>query len=407
MIPIATDTSVRRTPWMNYILIGLNVLILLVEFVVEHLYSSSSDLSQMVQRFHEWGTLDASYPELYQFFTYQFLHGGTGHLLGNMLFLWVFGNPVNAKMGHGPYLFFYLACGVFAAAGFAINHDNPMVGASGSIAGITAAYLALFPRSHITVLYFWFFIGTFEIPSLWLIVFKMVLYDNILAPSWFGESNVAYGAHLAGYAFGFLAVAVLLALRLLPRDQFDIVALWRRWFQRQAMQAAMADPNARAQAQYGRVARPVSVRDVTDTSAADPRQEQITELRRQIGDLLARNARDEAADLYAHLLELDPRQVLPRFQQMDVANQLYTLNRTPQAAAAYEKYLTQYANSPDAHEVRLLLGIIYARDLQQYEVAAAHLRPLLDQLTDDKRQEQCRRWLKVAYEALGRSEPEV
>jgi len=92
---------------------------------------------------------------------------------------------------------------------------------------------------------------------------------------------------------------------------------------------------------------------------------------------------------------------------MDVANQLYTLNRIPQAAAAYEKYLTHYSHSNDANEVKLLLGIIYTRDLQQYEVGAAHLRQLLDNLVDEKRKEQCRHWLRLASEALGRSAPEI
>ncbi|GMV96339.1 MAG: hypothetical protein AMXMBFR83_07050 [Phycisphaerae bacterium] len=224
MIPISTDTPIRRTPYVNYVLIGLNVVIFLLTGGAEGADGAGGWRNRLV----ELGTLEGGDPLLYQFFTYQFLHANWAHIGGNMLFLWTFGNPVNAKMGHGPYLFFYLAGGVFAATGYGFYHDTNMIGASGAIAAVTTAYLALFPRSHITILYWFFFIGTFELPSMIMIVFKMILWDNILAPQMTGGiSNVAFGAHLAGYGFGFAASAGMLALRFLPRDQFDIVALGR------------------------------------------------------------------------------------------------------------------------------------------------------------------------------------
>ncbi|HOB75664.1 MAG TPA: rhomboid family intramembrane serine protease [Phycisphaerae bacterium] len=398
MIPISTDTPIRRTPWVNYALIALNVLIFLATGGVENASRPNHPLNRWV----ELAVLDGTSPQLYQFFTYQFLHANWAHIGGNMLFLWVFGNAVNAKMGHGPYLFFYLAGGVFAATGYGFYRDASMVGASGAIAAVTTAYLALFPRSHITVLYWFFIIGTFELPSMLLIVFKMILWDNVMAPRMVADSNVAFGAHLAGYAFGFAAAAGMLALRCLPRDQFDIVALWRRRLQRHYARVAMADPNVRAQAQFGRVARPVTVDGVTIRPLPDPATDQVTDLRMQIAEALAQNNRDLAAELYEKLLETDPRQVLSRQHQLDIANQLYTMSRLPQAAAAYEKYLTAYPNSPEADAVKLLLGIIYARDLQQYEVAEGHLRASLERLTDERRREQARHWLDVATNALGR-----
>ncbi len=405
MIPIATDTSIRRTPYVNYALIAVNVFIFAMDFLFGGSMAQRSEIGHLI----DLGVLHADLPALYQFITYQFLHGGTMHLLGNMLFLYVFGNPVNAKMGDGPYLFFYLACGVFAAFGFALFNTSPIVGASGSIAGITTAYLALFPRSHVTVLYWFYIIGTFEIPSMLLITFKMILWDNIIMPGyvWQGQTNVAYGAHLAGYAFGFAAIILMLILRFLPRDQFDIVAVTRRWLQRRSMRSVMSDPGAQARAQYGRVARPISVKDVNTRSTNAGQDDRVTQLRLQVNQLLAQNARDEAANAYAQLMEIDPSQVLPRVQQLEIANQLYTQHRIPQAAASYEKFLSQYPHAPESNEVKLLLGIIYTRDLQQYEVGAAHLRQVLDTLTDDKRLQQCRHWLSVASQALGRSEPEV
>lgn len=402
MLPISTDTPIRRTPYVNYALVGLNVAIFLVTGGAEH---AAIRPNSLLSRLTEWGVLDSGDPQLYQFFTYQFLHAGWAHVGGNMLFLWTFGNPLNSKMGNGPYLFFYLAGGVFAATGYGFYNDTQMIGASGAIAAVTTAYLALFPRSHITILYWFILIGTFELPSMIMIVFKMILWDNILAARMAGESNVAFGAHLAGYAFGFFAASGMLALRFLPRDQFDIVALWRRWYHRRYTQSVLTDPNAQAQAQFGRVARPVmldakGVRPVED-SAAD----QVTDVRMRIAEALSRNERDAAAGLYEKLLELDSRQVLGRQQQLEIANQLCTLDRIPQAVAAYEKFLTNYPTSPEADAVKLLLGIMYARDLQQYEVAEGHLRQSLERLTDERRRDQARHWLAVAAKALGHTAP--
>lgn len=407
--PISTDTSVRRKPWANYVLIGLNVFIFLVPLLQSGtLHESASPVGEWLAHF---GALNGTAPQVYQFITYQFLHGGWGHIFGNMLFLWIFGNPVNAKMGNASYVLFYLAGGVFAAAGYLWFLDHSLVGASGSIAAITTAYLVLFPRSNVRIFYwFYFFIGTFEIPSMWLIVFKLILWDNLIFPKMSGQAtNVAFDAHLAGYAFGFVATCVMLALHLLPRDQFDIVALWRRRWQRQSFRSAMSTPEAQTRAQYGRVARPVTVDDVRTVDTPAGPTDPVSQLRLQIAESLARKDRDTAAGLYEQLLGIDPRQVLSRQQQLDVANQLYTLHRLPQAAAAYEKLLANYGQvaGDEATHVRLLLGIIYARDLQQYEVAEGHLLACLGKLTDDRRRQQCVHWLNVSAAALGHPMPEA
>ncbi len=147
----------------------------------------------------------------------------------------------------------------------------------------------------------------------------------------------------------------------------------------------------------------MSLQDVRIGGGPPAPRDQVAELRMKVAEALALTHRDTAAGLYEKLLELDPRQVLPKGSQLDVANQLYRLNRLPQAAAAYEKLLSAYPTSPEANEIRLLLGIIYARDLRQYEVAEGHLRQSLTQFSDEKRQEQARHWLNVVAEGLGRN----
>jgi len=406
-IPISTDTSIRRTPRVNYFLIVANIVVFLVPMILHGSARHPTATGAALARWIELGVLDGAEPQLYQFFTYQFLHANFAHIAGNMLFLWIFGNPVNAKMGDGPYLLFYLAGGIFAAAGYCFYNEYPLVGASGSIATVTTAYLALFPRSHIRVLYWWFFIGTFELPSIWMIGIKLILWDNFIDPRISGAGNIAFGAHLAGYAFGFAGAVCMLAIHALPRDQFDIVALWRRWLQRQGIRSALSTPESQARAQYGQVARPISLDQVRTTEGPVTQLDPITELRLQVAEALSRNDRDTAAQLYEKILELDPKQVLARTQQLDVANQLVTLHRLPQAAASYEKFLSAYPSSAEAVHVRLMLGIIYTRDLQQYEVAEGHLTLALHGLTDDKRREQCLHWLNVVAKALGKQGPET
>ena len=396
LIPVRTDSPIHRTPYVNIGLMVANVLIFIV--------GSFSPAFHHFENRHL--VLDAAWPQLYQFFTYQFLHakGSIWHLGGNMLFLWVFGNSVNGKLGHVPYLLLYLAGGVCAGAGYALSNSSPLIGASGSIAAVTAAYLVLFPLSHIHIFYWFFFFGFFELPSLIMIVVKIILWDNILGPALQpGPSMVAYSAHLAGYTFGFAGAFILLVAGAIPHDQFDMLALLKRWRRRHTFAEVMRDPAMQAQARYGRVARTEVVRAHPATDPVrEAAQRRVAEMRAQIHSALATQDRTQAAELYEQLLMEDADQVLPRQAQLDVANQLYTLHRAPQAAVAYERFLKHYPTAPETEHVRLLLGIIYARDLQRFETAEKYLSDSMEKLTDARRREQCTHWLRVVGEALGR-----
>src|SRR5262249_35658672 len=156
------------TPYMNWALIAANVLVFLVE----------RSVWPGVQQY----ALQPRNLQLYQYFTYQFLHGGIMHLVGNMLFLYIFGNNVNDRMGNWGYLGFYLGGGVFAGVVQLVTSSSPIpiVGASGSISAVTGAYLALLPRSHITLIYWFLIIGMIEIPSIWFIGLSFA-WDFILA----------------------------------------------------------------------------------------------------------------------------------------------------------------------------------------------------------------------------------
>lgn len=399
--PIRTDAPVRRLPYVNYGLISANIIMFLVT-------SIAATLPEPVDLRNTFA-LESHSPKYYQFISYQFMHADIWHIIGNMVFLWVFGNAANCKMGHVPYLLFYLSGGVFAGAAFAAFYENPLVGASGSIAAVTTAYLVLFPQSEVAVFYwFWFTFGTWHIQALLIIGLKIILYDNLIAPRLFsgGVSQVAYAAHWAGYFYGFFLSLLMLLVRALPRDQYDILALWKRSYQRAQMRHAMADPEAQARAVYGRVARPVTAVMGRPVQPVEPEMPtEVVTLREEISDALNSSDYKLAVELWEKLVSRHPDQCLPRRQMQDVANQLVTMNRFPQAANAYERYLKNYPQAPDRDQIRLLLGIIYARNLQQYESAATHLRESLTYLTQPQQRDAATQWLNVVSAALNQAPP--
>jgi membrane associated rhomboid family serine protease len=139
-------------------------------------------------------------------FTSMFMHGGWMHLIGNMLYLWIFGNNIEDAMGHVRFVVFYLLCGIAAVFAQALpNMDStiPMIGASGAISGVLGAYLLLFPRAHVLVLVpLGFFTRTMYLPAMVVLGFWFVLQlvNSALADS--GQGGVAFGAHIGGFIAG-------------------------------------------------------------------------------------------------------------------------------------------------------------------------------------------------------------
>lgn len=363
VIPIGTDIRLRRIPVGNWVLIGINVFVFIVTQNVP---------DQILDRF----ALQAAVPSLHQYLTYQFLHADLWHLLGNMLFLALFGGAVCDRFGTLSYILFYLAGGVLSGFMYAIGNDNPLVGASGAIAAVTTVFLVLFPRVHVRLLVWFFVITTFELPAMILIIFKIILWDNLVAP-WLqqeGISSVAYSAHLGGYGFGFVIAILLLALRVLPRNQFDLLALWSRWRRRTGLvSAGGVDPSY------------VERRDRSAPAAAPtldpPDLSPVEQLREDILDRISEHDLAEAATLHRRLLELDAAQVLPQPQQLALANHLSQKQHYVEAVVTYEAFLRAYPTAADAAQVRLLAGLLCRRHLHQESRAADHLRAALADLT--------------------------
>jgi membrane associated rhomboid family serine protease len=146
--------------------------------------------------------------------THMFLHGGWLHVIGNMLYLWVFGDNVERRLGSGTYLLFYLLCGIVAAVGQGLVAPAPMLGASGAIAGVLGAYLVLAPGARIrTLIFLGIFITVIQLPAIVVIGFFIVIQliegvASLRLSGYAATEQVAYFAHI----FGFVAGIVLLFL---------------------------------------------------------------------------------------------------------------------------------------------------------------------------------------------------
>ncbi len=145
-------------------------------------------------------------------FSSMFLHGGVLHLLGNMLYLWIFGNNIEDAVGHLRFVLFYLVCGLAAAAAQIVVHPDstiPMIGASGAVSGVLGAYLLLFPRARVLVLVpIWIFIRFVRVPAVILLViwFAIQILSGWASPGT-ETGGIAFWAHIGGFVAG--AVLIL------------------------------------------------------------------------------------------------------------------------------------------------------------------------------------------------------
>ena len=385
ILPIRTSIQPRRTPYVNYALIAVNVFIFLLSY-----YPHVKTYGGEPEFLRDWASqfvLDPRPGHLYlwQFVSYAFLHAGLMHIIGNMFFLYLFGNNVNDKLGHIGYLSFYLAGAVFSGIGHIFLSGSSVLGASGAVAAVTGAYLVLFPQTLITVIYWFFFIGTMELPALYFIAFKLIIWDNVFEPSFAPPVAVAYGAHLAGYIFGIGAIVGLLATHIISGSTYDLWAMIKRWNRRRQYRDVVSsgyDPFT------GRTK--TKVKEVIKSAAEQQKEEQTIQLRNDISNRILQRNLSAAAEVYIELMEQDSEQILPRQQLLDIANQLAGDNKHAESARAYEQFLSHYRTYEYAEQIELMLGVIYSRYLNQPESAVKHLQIAEKKLTDPGQLKMCR-----------------
>jgi membrane associated rhomboid family serine protease len=201
VIPLRDVIPSRTRPYITVTIIGLNALAWLVEITLPR------EVLPVFLGFYGVVPADLRAPTM---ITSMFLHGSWSHVIGNMWYLWIFGDNVEDRLGHGRFMVFYLACGMVAALGqVAMDPSStlPTIGASGAIAGVMGAYFVLYPRSRVLTLIpliiFWDII---ELPAILLLGFWFVIQlvsagDIALTASTAG-GGIAFAAHVAGFAIG-------------------------------------------------------------------------------------------------------------------------------------------------------------------------------------------------------------
>ena len=211
MLPIKDNNPTNITPYVTFALIAANVLVFLIMLALPDEMEGRAKFAlgaipAVIFQIKEIVAEDAILPSSIDYLsviTSQFLHGGWWHLIYNMLFLWIFGNNIEDAMGHWCFLVFYLLCGIGAAlinAGMEPGSVIPTIGASGAISGVLGAYLLLYPRAKILVLVFYMLLPlpAFLVLGVWIVMQVANLGG--------GQSNVAWWAHIGGFAVGMVLI---------------------------------------------------------------------------------------------------------------------------------------------------------------------------------------------------------
>jgi membrane associated rhomboid family serine protease len=219
MIPLRDDQPSFSTPFINYFLIVLNVLVFLWELSVGHRALNGLLMEFGVVPHHTIAVLtgqsyDGPATAILPIFTAMFLHGSFVHVGGNMLFLWIFGDNVEDYLGHFRYLLFYLMSGVAASVThILLNADSraPVIGASGAIAGVMGAYFILYPKARVLVWFppiFFFHVPAWLVLGYWFLVNFLSGTATSISETTQPSNGIAFWAHVGGFVAGILMIKV-------------------------------------------------------------------------------------------------------------------------------------------------------------------------------------------------------
>jgi membrane associated rhomboid family serine protease len=364
-LPVGDQPNPRGVPIVNYAILALNVAVYLlvslplsfqpadpgdpriaeyVEVLRQNLPTGVSvqDVLQQLSKYDllvfSWGYRPAE-PSLLALFASMFLHGGFAHLFGNMLFLWIYGDNVEHRLGSARYAFWYLVTGAAATLFHALFDSDsrlPLVGASGAISGVLGFYFVWFPRNQIKVwvLLFPFFMNVVLLPARLVLGFYLVL-DNLLpflltrgTPG----AGVAFGAHIGGFLAG-LGVA------------------W--WKDRKQV-----------------TGRPAEYRDVP--RARGPSLLEVLEETLRRGDM------GKAAELYFEIPSSETRRILTPDDSIGLANWLAENGHPRAALTLYQRHLRDYPRGPGAAEAHAYAGLLQLHALREPTAAYQHLVEALE-----------------------------
>jgi membrane associated rhomboid family serine protease len=325
--------------------------------------------------------------------TYAFLHAGFWHILGNMITLWVFGQAVEDRLGRLGFLGLYLLGGIAAGLAHMAYTPSPVVGASGAVAAVTGAFLIMLPQVHIRCLLFFFIIGIYMIPA-WAFIAFAIAKDFLMTGTGL-SGNVATVAHIGGYFWGIGVASLVLWLRLIPRESYDLVSMVRQYQRRQEMRAAAEEATraSKVRQQSGRqgggaagagAVLEAGVPNFT-VSAADAKTMDIrSRLMAAIDAASWAGVPPLVEELIADRGEQHPLATLPRDKQLLLANGLLESGSAAQAARAYRQFIAAYKKDSELVKIKLLLGIVLARHLGDAAAGKAVVEDVSELGLDDE-----------------------
>lgn len=219
MVPIRDNNPIQIVPIVTYTLIAINIILFIYQLslgnALEAFFRQWAVVPQLLTLSFQGEPTGLPHPAWITLITSQFLHGGILHIGGNMLFLWIFGNNIEDKLGHFKFILFYLTCGILAGLSqwfFSALSPVPSLGASGAIAGVMGAYVLRFPKAEIvTLIPLGFFFWTIRIPAIFFLgfwfaqqaFFSIMSLDTPTAVG-MAEGGIAYWAHAGGFVFGII-----------------------------------------------------------------------------------------------------------------------------------------------------------------------------------------------------------
>jgi rhomboid family protein len=365
LLPVGDDSQSHSVPFVNVAIVAVNILV----YAAVNVFSG--DLTTQ-NAFSDYGIVPAKLA-WYQFLTCMFLHGGWMHIIGNMWFLWVFGDAVENRLGHVGYAAFYLVAGIGASAFYLFFTPRtlmPCIGASGAIFGVVAAYAIIFPRNEIKMFFwFWLYVGTFHVKAVWIVGFWIVeqVFTWHLMSEVGGLGGIAYAAHVGGALFGILvAVGV------------------RTWWPEPPMvedwgSGGMSEGQGMWSAPVGMpVASPMPVMPSAPIDHLSGDAAPMDDVSRAF----AKNDTDGALGLYREHSACRPGVPMVATAQIGVANEFFKRAEFEESLEAYRVYLSAYGREQYAPTAKFRSAIILSRRLDGYADAGKLLLEVIMEHAD-------------------------
>lgn len=368
-IPLTTDRPRTRRPILVHTLIAVNSIIFLGMLMLER-----TGVYGIREVFNQFAVVNDGFV-WYQLLSSAFLHGGWMHIIGNMIVLAALGPNVEDKMGHVGFGLLYFVAAIASGLAHIAFSANPAVGASGAIAGVTGAYLVLFPKTRIICFVIFFIIGRIAVPAWWFIGLNICI--DLFANSFSNNTGVAHAAHLGGYFFGITIALVLLWTRVLQREPYDLFSVLKQKKRRAEFASA------------ARIHEQSVKRHVGASAPESPRQRAINEGRMAIGKLVSSDKLDDAADRYRVFVDEfgteETGTSLSRDLQLKLAEHLVRSDDRATAVLAYQAFARAFPTDRETPISLLMASLMLIKNLGRPDEAKPLLEKVIPRLTGEER----------------------